>query len=342
MLVKFLNHIRLTARLISDRQINILLKILMIGIPLIYAIIPYAIIEIPDFLPVIGFVDDFLLLAISSVVFVNVCPQQIVHQHRQTLLHHPAGNNLDLENFRYPEETRSLALGMAISAGALLVFGLSIGLLWGLFFAMGYFVSNIMRGRMFANAIQVNETNLPDLYEALKNAQRYTPPVEVSLFVIQDPSMNAFTFGYDAPYSIVLHSGLVEKLNKEEIQAVIGHELGHILFGHTKLLNLMSYSRIGIEKLFFNKWKRDTEFSADAIALLASHNDIKPVISMLIKISCGLSAHNINIESFFEQVQKNRSKVAAWQAELFSSHPFLNKRIQQILYLDAKTGNPIQ
>ncbi len=49
------------------------------------------------------------------------------------------------------------------------------------------------------------------------------------LAMVDDPTPNAFTFGYTQKGStLAVHRGLLEKLNKEEIEAVIAHELGHV------------------------------------------------------------------------------------------------------------------
>ncbi|MBC7090664.1 MAG: M48 family metalloprotease [Nitrososphaeria archaeon] len=47
--------------------------------------------------------------------------------------------------------------------------------------------------------------------------------------IVNDPTPNAFTFGYTSKgATLAVHKGLLEKLSREEIGAVIGHELGHI------------------------------------------------------------------------------------------------------------------
>jgi heat shock protein HtpX len=47
--------------------------------------------------------------------------------------------------------------------------------------------------------------------------------------VIEDGNPNAFTFGhYPGDARLVVTSGLVQKLNQQELQAVVAHELGHI------------------------------------------------------------------------------------------------------------------
>ena len=54
-------------------------------------------------------------------------------------------------------------------------------------------------------------------------------------FVQQNPIVNAFTGGVDKAV-IVLHTGLLERLNDEEQLAVIAHEVGHIHAEHVLYL----------------------------------------------------------------------------------------------------------
>jgi len=95
---------------------------------------------------------------------------------------------------------------------------------------------NLKRKQILSNSVQVGLHQRPDLYEALEEVQRLHPPVKINLFITQNPIMNAYTFDYDEPYTMVLTSSLVEKLTEVEIMAVIGHEMGHILFGHVQIL----------------------------------------------------------------------------------------------------------
>jgi Zn-dependent protease with chaperone function len=144
--------------------------------------------------------------------------------------------------------------------------------------------------------------------------------------------MNAYTFGYHEPYAIVLNSGLVEKLNDAEIQAVIGHEMGHILFGHARIMSILGTQR-GMGALLFYKWSRSCEYSADAAALLASEGDAIPFISSLLKLTSGLS-DSIDFHTFLAQLNHSSSrKSASRYAQLLSTHPFVNSRIQNLLRL---------
>jgi len=47
--------------------------------------------------------------------------------------------------------------------------------------------------------------------------------------IVPDPTPNAFTFGRTASSAtLAVHEGLLKQLNEEEVEGVIGHELGHI------------------------------------------------------------------------------------------------------------------
>ncbi len=59
-------------------------------------------------------------------------------------------------------------------------------------------------------------------------AERAEVPMP-KLGIVDDPTPNAFVFGLSQSGSTLsVHKGLLEQLNDKEIEAVIGHELGHI------------------------------------------------------------------------------------------------------------------
>ena len=66
--------LRLVLRLMGDSRVNILLKLLPVG-SLVYLIIP-------ELIPV---VDDALVLGLGSYVFIELCPADVVEEHRIAL-----------------------------------------------------------------------------------------------------------------------------------------------------------------------------------------------------------------------------------------------------------------
>jgi heat shock protein HtpX len=84
---------------------------------------------------------------------------------------------------------------------------------------------------------EVTRDEEPRLYNLLENlciSRGITMP---KLKVTQDDALNAFATGLnDKQYSITVTSGLVERLDDAELEAVLGHELTHIRNGDVRML----------------------------------------------------------------------------------------------------------
>lgn len=73
---------------------------------------------------------------------------------------------------------------------------------------------------------RVENKRVYNLLENLCIAQGMTMP---KLYIIEDDSLNAFASGIDErSYSISLSRGIISKLDDEELEGVIAHELSHI------------------------------------------------------------------------------------------------------------------
>jgi len=67
-----------------------------------------------------------------------------------------------------------------------------------------------------------------------------------SVYIIEDDSLNAFASGINTnSYAVSLSRGIIEKLNDEELEAVIAHELTHIRNRDVRLL-IISIVFVGI------------------------------------------------------------------------------------------------
>lgn len=75
-----LNQLKLIFRLMGDSRVNFLIKIIPVG-ALIYLVSPVDAISIP----VIGALDDAAVLWLSSYVFTELCPPQVVAEHMKEL-----------------------------------------------------------------------------------------------------------------------------------------------------------------------------------------------------------------------------------------------------------------
>src|ERR671939_1472888 len=86
-----------------------------------------------------------------------------------------------------------------------------------------------------ASAVKVTPKQCPDLHAKLQVACTTLGVDMPELFVQQNPIVNAFTGGVERPV-IVLYSQLIERLNDEEVLAVVAHEVGHIHSEHVLYL----------------------------------------------------------------------------------------------------------
>ncbi len=76
-----LNQIKLILRLIGDKRVNLFAKLIPIG-AFAYLIFP---LDGDIVLPVIGLVDDAMLLWLGTYLFVEICPPEVVEEHRKAL-----------------------------------------------------------------------------------------------------------------------------------------------------------------------------------------------------------------------------------------------------------------
>jgi heat shock protein HtpX len=84
---------------------------------------------------------------------------------------------------------------------------------------------------------EVSRQEQPRIYNLLENmciSRGITMP---KLKLMESPALNAFATGLNQKqYSITVTSGLVERLDDAELEAVLGHELTHIRNGDVRLL----------------------------------------------------------------------------------------------------------
>ena len=86
------DEIRLVLRLMADRRVNPLLKLLPIG-TLLYFFIPDLI---------IGPIDDALIIGVGIYLFIELCPPHIVEEHREALKNVVDSKLSDVDNDRIP------------------------------------------------------------------------------------------------------------------------------------------------------------------------------------------------------------------------------------------------
>lgn len=133
-----------------------------------------------------------------------------------------------------------------------------------------------------------------DLWNAVENLSITAGLPMPALYVIDDPSPNAFATGRDKEHSaVVATTGLLKILNKTELEGVIAHELSHIGNRDT-LLGTVVVVLVGFIAIVSDMFLRTSHFGGDnrdnrlgailivvgiVLAILA------PIIAQLIKLA---------------------------------------------------------
>jgi len=214
-----------------------------------------------------------------------------------------------------------------------------------------------IRVTLLASAVKVSPKQCPDLYAKLQVACTTLGVDMPDLFVQQNPLVNAFTMGVDK-HVIVLHSGLLERLNDEETLAVIAHEVGHIHAEHVlyltaaRLIEAITKGTLifipGSEIIKFLisagissallAWVRRAELSCDRAALLVTQNP-HVIGRTMMQLAGGTFASEIDYDEFLEQgreFKKNydNSNLDKFWADIINAgqtHPFPIWRVSEIL-----------
>ena len=252
------------------------------------------------------------------------------------------------------------------------VFGPFLGSVF-VFFASLYIIIHSIRsytkGYQIAldsvGAIPIEKTEYPvdvkqrlkDTLETLAIAAGIPTP---KLYVMKSNMINAFATGNDPKNSYVcLTTGAVEKLNREEIEGVLGHELGHILNGDIRYVTfasvllafMVTLSSFAFRTLFFGGNRRNSgiviliglalaalaplfgkllqlaisrqrEYLADATSARLTRNP-NELISALLKIK--------EANKYTGKVPSKVSALLIWEPKsLFSTHPPIEKRIERL------------
>ena len=108
--------------------------------------------------------------------------------------------------------------------------GLIIAILvWAILSLIGYFQGDSILLSM-SRAKKISRDDHPRLYNVVEEMKIASGLEKVpDIYIIDDPALNAFATGRDPNRaSVAITSGLLQKLNRDELQGVIGHEISHI------------------------------------------------------------------------------------------------------------------
>lgn len=213
---------------------------------------------------------------------------------------------------------------------------------------VGMFGEKSIRLTFKANAIKVGEHQYPWIHERLLKACDTLDLQEIpELYVSQTPLVNAGAIGFDKPF-IVLSSSTIEIVDRDQLEAVIAHEVAHIMSGHavyrTMLAILMQLAQtryplagIAVRPVLYGllEWSRRSELSCDRAALLATQ-DPDVVMGALMRIAGGSRGEDLDLDAFIAQSDEYRDDkdtiagIYKVLAALGATHPFAVVRVAEL------------
>jgi heat shock protein HtpX len=113
---------------------------------------------------------------------------------------------------------------VAFGIGALL-----IAIALGVLMAIGSYYGGDQLVLASSHAREIGPEQAPELYNVVNELALAAGVPMPRVYIIDDPSPNAFATGRDPQHSsVAITTGLLQKLDREELQGVIGHELSHV------------------------------------------------------------------------------------------------------------------
>jgi Zn-dependent protease with chaperone function len=223
----------------------------------------------------------------------------------------------------------------------------------------GFFGERGLKNLFLANAVRVGPRQRPQLYAHYEEALEAldwpgVPDAErPQLYVTQTPIVNASAIGFQKPF-VVMNSGLLELLDRDEARFILAHEIGHIISGHVTYRTIaLIILTLGLNNLPFMagvallpfqlallEWYRKSELSADRAGLLGTQQP-RVAMSTFLKMAGDRSREAwaddpIDLDAFMEQAAEYELGGTGWDTVLkilntaLRDHPFNTVRAAEL------------
>lgn len=207
-----------------------------------------------------------------------------------------------------------------------------------------------LRQMIMGNALRLGTQQVPEVWASYVACTSVLDLDSVpDLYMMSNPTVNAMAVGAKTPV-VVVNSSLISTFTPEEIQTVLGHEVGHVLSEHnyytTALFLLKQVMEGALPKSLFLglpvrgmyfallEWARAAELSADRAAALVMRDPLAP--SRVLMRLAGGAVPGMNLDAFLEQAADYDdeddlfSRHTRFWAELSLTHPVAVRRVKEL------------
>ena len=203
-----------------------------------------------------------------------------------------------------------------------------------------------LRRRLLSSSVRLSPGMAPDVHRIADECiDTLGMKIPLELYVFASPQFNAMCFKpEDGRLFVMFASSLLESFTQKELCFVMGHELGHHIYGHHDIPigyllggKARPDPRLALE-LF--AWSRYAEISADRAGAHCAQ-DLDSVARSLFKLASGLTGKtiNFNLNDFLLQIDDMQivdaePGISAPKEDWFSTHPFSPLRVKALKLFD--------
>jgi heat shock protein HtpX len=258
--------------------------------------------------------------------------------------------------------SKALGYGYSLAGIALILAGItSIG---------SYYYSDKLV-LMISGAKEINKSDNPELFRIVENLCIGDGLPMPKIYIINDPSPNAFATGRDPKHSVIcVTTGILNLLNQTELEGVIAHELSHIKNFDIRLMGIVAIlvgfiailSNLFTNQLWFGgiREREDRNNSVQAMFLIIGIilAILSPIIATLIQLAVSrkrefladasgalLTRYPEGLASALEKIAKDQHILKTANnatAHLFIVNPFKGKHAKQWFSSLFDTHPPVE
>lgn len=216
----------------------------------------------------------------------------------------------------------------------------------------------------------IEKRDHPELYRLVENVSITAGLRTPKIYIINDPSPNAFATGRDPDHaSVAFTTGLLNVLNKQELEGVVAHEIGHIKNFDIRIMTMvvvlvglvLLVSQIMIRARFLNTTAKSKEARGMIFLIMGMHllmALLAPLIAQVIKLAISrereyladatsalLTRYPAGLASALQKIRDHATPMKNANdatAHLFISDPFGGKKKTPFLHKLFLTHPPIE
>jgi len=219
-----------------------------------------------------------------------------------------------------------------------------------------------------SGAKAIEKSDSPELYNLVENLAITSGLPTPKIYIIDDPSPNAFATGRDPQHSsVAVTTGLLKVMNRQEMEGVLAHEMSHIGNYDIRIMTIvvvlvgtiMLLSDVMLRSMYFrgrgNKDNQQLQMILILVGLILAI--LSPILAQLIKLAVSRSreyladASGALLTRYPDGLASALEKIAAYDrpmvkanhatAHLFLANPF-DPKVEKKFELWFSTHPPIE